>query len=305
LLGRRTNATGTTLGQWREKRLSRKQHRPYFQEHCMIDFLLLASGLAVAGLLSGFLAGLFGIGGGAILVPILISAFPLLGVDPAVVAHMAVGTSLAIIIPTAVRSYRTHSTAGKGNAELLRRWMLWVPLGVIIASLIVGSVSGDVLRVVFAMVALVIAVKMLFNRDSWTLATNLPGERATNGVGFGIGFLSTFMGIGGGNLNNLFMTSFGQSIHQAVATSAGLGILIAIPATFGYIYAGWGLETLPRWSLGYVHLLAAGLVIPFSMLTAPLGARFAHQLSKRKLEIVFGIFLLVVIARMAADVITN
>lgn len=269
----------------------------------MADFFLLASGLAVAGLVSGLLAGLFGIGGGAILVPILIFTFPLLGIDPSLVAHMAVGTSLAIIIPTAIRSYKAHRNAGAGNETLLRRWVLWVPFGVVTASLIVGYVSGDVLRVVFVGIALIIAIKMLFNRDSWTLAEDLPSQPVTNGVGFGIGFLSTFMGIGGGNLNNLFMTSFGQSIHQAVATSAGLGVLIAIPATFGYIYAGWGVETLPQWSLGYVNLLAAALVIPFSMLSAPLGARFAHKLSKRKLEIMFGLFLLVVIARMGADVV--
>lgn len=268
----------------------------------MAEFLILALGLGLAGILAGFLAGLFGIGGGAILVPILITVFPYLNVNPDVVAHMAVGTSLAIIIPTAIRSYRSHRSQGAGNAELLKAWMFWVPLGVVVASLIVGGVSGNVLRVIFAAVALLIAVKMLFNRASWTLSDHLPSRPLTNGVGFGIGFLSTFMGIGGGNLNNLFMTSFGQSIHQAVATSAGLGVLIAIPATLGYIYAGWGLETLPLWTLGYVHLLGAALVIPFSMLAAPFGARFAHKLSTRKLEITFGIFLLVVISRMMADV---
>ncbi|WP_299667802.1 sulfite exporter TauE/SafE family protein [uncultured Ruegeria sp.] len=268
----------------------------------MAEFLILALGLGLAGILAGFLAGLFGIGGGAILVPILITVFPYLNVNPDVVAHMAVGTSLAIIIPTAIRSYRSHRSHGAGNAELLKAWVFWVPLGVVMASLIVGGVSGNVLRVIFAAVALLIAVKMLFNRASWTLSNHLPPRPVTNGVGFGIGFLSTFMGIGGGNLNNLFMTSFGQSIHQAVATSAGLGVLIAIPATLGYVYAGWGLETLPPWTLGYVHLLGAALVIPFSMLAAPFGARFAHKLSPRKLEITFGIFLLVVIARMMADV---
>lgn len=269
----------------------------------MAEFALLAVGLAAAGLVSGVLAGLFGIGGGAILVPILIFTFPLLGVAPDLVAHMAVGTSLAIIIPTAVRSYRAHRAKGKGDDALLKRWTLWVPLGVVSASLVVGYVSGDVLRIVFAVIALIIAIKMLFNRASWTIADDLPGKTATNGVGFGIGFLSTFMGIGGGNLNNLFMTSFGQSIHQAVATSAGLGVLIAIPATAGYVYAGWGIETLPDWSLGYVNLLAAALVIPFSMLAAPLGAKLAYNLSKRHLEISFGIFLLVVIVRMAMDVV--
>lgn len=268
----------------------------------MTEFLILAAGLALAGLVAGVLAGLFGIGGGAILVPILISTFPLLGVDPSVVAHMAVGTSLAIIIPTAVRSHRAHRRKGAGDEALLRRWMLWVPLGVITASLIVGNVAGDVLRIVFAGAALVIAVKMLFNRASWTLAPDLPPQPVTNAVGFGIGFLSTFMGIGGGNLNNLFMTSFGQPIHKAVAVSAGLGIMIAVPATVGYVYAGWGLETLPGWSLGYVNLLAAALVIPFSTLAAPMGAGLAHRLSARRLEILFGLFLLVVIVRMLWDV---
>lgn len=269
----------------------------------MTELLPLAAGLAVAGLLSGFLAGIFGIGGGAILVPILITAFPLLGIAPEVVAHMAVGTSLAIIIPTAFRSFRAHRAKGAGNAEMLRAWTFWVPFGVVVASLIVGYVSGDVLRLVFAAVAVVIAVKMLLNRPAWVIANDLPSKPATNGVGFGIGFLSTFMGIGGGNLNNLFMTSFGQSIHQAVATSAGLGILISIPATLGYIYAGWGNPALPPASLGYINLLAAALVVPFSMIAAPWGAKAAHALAPRRLEIAFGLFLLVVVARMLLDVI--
>lgn len=268
----------------------------------MTEVLILAAGLAVAGVMAGFLAGLFGIGGGAILVPILISVFPIVGVDPTVVAHMAVGTSLAIIIPTAVRSYRSHRSRGAGNEELLKRWVFWVPFGVVVASLIVGDVSGNVLRSVFAAIALIIAIKMLFNRASWVFSDQLPPKAVTNGVGFGIGFLSTFMGIGGGNLNNLFMTSFGQSIHQAVATSAGLGLLIAVPATLGYIYAGWGAENLPSYSLGYVSILGTALVIPFSMLAAPCGARFAHSLPPRKLEITFGIFLLVVIVRMMVDI---
>lgn len=269
----------------------------------MTEFIFLALGLALAGVVSGFLAGLFGIGGGAILVPVLITAFPVLGVDPQIVAHMAVGTSLAIILPTAFRSYKAHRAKGAGNAELLKRWRFWVPFGVICASLVVRYVSGDVLRIVFAVVAMVIALKMLFNKAHWKIADELPSPPVTNGVGYGIGFLSTFMGIGGGNLCNLFMTSFGTPIHQAVATSAGLGILIAVPATFGYIYAGWGNPLLPFWALGYVNVLAAALVIPFSMLAAPLGAKFAHDLPPRKLEIAFGVFLLVVIAKMALDVV--
>ena len=118
---------------------------------------------------------------------------------------------------------------------------------------------------------------------------------ANRSVGFGIGFLSTFMGIGGGNLNNLFMTLFGQSMHQAVATSAGLGVLIAIPAALGYVYAGWGSEDLPVWVFGYVNLLAVAMIAPFSMLLAPIGAKLAHKLPARQLEIGFGLFLVCVV----------
>ena len=270
----------------------------------MTELLFLVPAMAAAGVAAGFLAGLFGIGGGAILVPVLLSVFPLLGVAPEVTAHMAVATSLAIIVPTAIRSYGSHQLMGAGDAALQRDWRLWVPAGVIVAELFVRWVPGDVLRLVFAAVATVIALKMLFNRASWVIAERLPSRPVTNGVGFLIGAISTFMGIGGGNLNNLFMTSFGQPIHQAVATSAGLGALIAIPATLGYVLAGIGHPDLPAWSLGYVHLLGAGLIIPFSMLAAPAGARAAHGLAPRALEIVFGIFLLVVALRMLAIVVT-
>ncbi len=251
--------------------------------------------MALAGCFAGFMSGLFGIGGGVILVPLLAAVFAVQGVDPVHVSHMAVGTSLGIIIPTAIRSFLSHRKLGAGNQELLKLWILWVPLGVVITSLIVPYVSGVLLRYVFAIVATLIAVKMLFKRINWTVSSDLPGPLPNRGFGFGIGFLSTFMGIGGGNLNNLFMTVFGQSMHQAVATSAGLGVLIAIPGAIGYVYAGWGQQTLPPMSLGYLNLLAILFVAPFSMLVAPLGARMAHRLDEGMLERCFGIFLLLVV----------
>ncbi|RZO40642.1 MAG: sulfite exporter TauE/SafE family protein [Rhodobacteraceae bacterium] len=259
------------------------------------DVLLSAVLLAAAGCFAGLLSGLFGIGGGAVLVPILVATFTLQNLLPEHIAHMAVGTSLAIIIPTAIRSYLSHRKHGAGNATLLRSWFFWAPFGVIAASSVVGFVPGIILKYVFAAVALLIAFKMLFNQKNWVITQELPGPAINKGVGFGIGFLSTFMGIGGGNLNNLFMTLFGQSMHQAVATSAGLGVLIAIPATLGYVYAGWEAEGLPVWVFGYVNLLAVALIAPFSMLMAPFGAKLAHRLPARRLEIGFGLFLVCVI----------
>ncbi len=260
-----------------------------------IDTVSAAILLAAAGAIAGVLSGIFGIGGGIVLVPILVFAFSLQGIPEALIAHSAVGTSLAIIIPTAIRSFRAHRAKGAGNVELLKRWTIWVPFGVIVASFVVGFVPGQALKIIFACVALLIAIKMLFGGEKWRLSDDLPSDNTTKGVGFGIGFLSTFMGIGGGNLNNLFMTLFGQSMHQAVSTSAGLGVLIAIPATLGYVISGWGLDGMPQWVLGYVNLLAVAMIAPFSMLTAPFGARLAHAMPARRLEQVFGVFLVAVV----------
>lgn len=258
----------------------------------------LAISLGLAGAMAGVLAGLFGIGGGAVLVPVLIEFLRFQGVSPDVLTHVAIGTSLAIIVPTSIRSFRSHLARGAPDTALLKRWSLWVPLGVIVASLLVADISGNALKIIFGVVILLVAVKMLANRKDWSLSNELPRPVATNGVGFGIGFISALMGIGGGNLNNMFMTSFGRPIHQAVATSAGLGMLIAIPGVLGYVYAGWGNPALPDFSFGYVSLIAVALIMPTSLLCAPLGVRIAHGLSKRQMEIAFGVFLIIVAARM-------
>lgn len=264
--------------------------------------IVMVISMALAGGVTGILAGLFGIGGGAVLVPILIEFLNYQGVDQSVQAHIAVGTSLAIIIPTSVRSFRAHQARGAPDTELLRNWLYLVPLGVIIASFIVAFVSGAALKIIFAIVALLIAIKMLFNRESWTLGEDLPSQPAKGGVGFFIGFISTFMGIGGGNLNNVFMTAFGRPIHQAVATSAGLGILIAIPGTISYVINGWGNPALPPLSLGYINLIAFALIMPISMYVAPLGAKLAHGLTKRQMEVAFGVFLIIVSARFFTSI---
>lgn len=259
--------------------------------------IIMVLSMAAAGGVTGILAGLFGIGGGAVLVPILIEFLSFQGVAPQVQAHIAVGTSLAIIIPTSIRSFRAHQKRGAPDVALLRNWVFMVPLGVVIASFIVAFVSGEVLKLVFAIVALLIAIKMLFNRSKWSLGEDLPAQPIKGGVGFFIGFISTFMGIGGGNLNNVFMTSYGRPIHQAVATSAGLGVLIAVPGALTYVVNGWGNPDLPPFSFGYINLLAFILIMPISMLVAPLGVKLAHGLTKRQMEIAFGVFLIVVSAR--------
>jgi uncharacterized membrane protein YfcA len=259
-----------------------------------LEMAELAVALTVAGAVSGILAGLFGIGGGAVLVPVFYQILGFAGVDDAVRMHVSVATSTGIILPTAIRSFMAHRARGLVDMQLLRGWLFWVPLGVVAATTTAAKLSSEGLRLVFATVALVIAVRMLFNRDSWRFGDRLPANPIRAFVGVLIGYVSTLMGIGGGVLNNTFMTLFGRSMHEAVATSSGVGVLIAVPGTIGFMIAGWGIPDLPPLSVGYVNLIGVAVVIPITLLTAPVGVRFAHALPRRRLEILFGLFLIAV-----------
>ncbi len=263
----------------------------------MQDILIFAAALAGAGVVAGFLAGLFGIGGGAILVPVFFQVFGLLGIDDAVRMHLSVGTSLAIIVPTSLRSFMAHKARGAVDMDVLKGWLIAVPAGTFLAAAVAAGSSSYTLRLIFAIIALVVAIRMIFNRESWRLGDDLPKNPMRFLVGTLIGLLSGLMGIGGGVLNNTFMTIFGRPLHQAVATSAGVGVLISIPGLVGYIIAGWGEPGLPFLSTGFVNWVAVALIIPITLLIAPLGVKVAHALNKRQLNAGFGIFLIIVSAR--------
>lgn len=258
-----------------------------------------AAALAAAGAVSGLLAGLFGIGGGAVLVPAFYQVFGLFGVDDAVRMHLSVGTSLAIIIPTSLSSFRAHYKRGVVDTGLLKSFVVAVPLGVVAASLVAASISSAGLRTIFALMAFTMGVRLLLNRENWRLGTVLPGNPVRFLVGAGIGLLSALMGIGGGIFNNTFMTLYARPMHQAVATSAGVGVLISIPGLLGYVWAGWDDPLLPVASTGFVNWLAVALIIPISLAMAPLGVGIAHAMQKRHLELAFGAFNMLVAARFA------
>ncbi|MCV0396628.1 MAG: sulfite exporter TauE/SafE family protein [Rhizobiaceae bacterium] len=263
------------------------------------EIAAFAAGVAVAGVISGLLAGIFGIGGGAILVPVFYQVLGLLGVDESVRMHLAVGSSLAIIIPTSLRSFQAHHARGVVDMDLLKSFLIPVPLGVVLASLVAALISSEGLRGVFAAIALVVGLRLVFNREHWRIGTDIPGFPVRPVIGLLIGFFSTLMGIGGGVLNNTFMALFGRPMHQAVATSSGVGVLIAIPGTIGYILAGWGHPDLPIASTGYVNWIAVALIIPIAIVVTPWGVRISHALKKRQLEIGFGLFCLFVSGRFA------
>jgi uncharacterized membrane protein YfcA len=269
------------------------------------ELLELALLLVAVGALAGFLAGVFGIGGGAILVPVFYECFRLAGVPLAVRMPLCVGTSLAIIIPTSIRSYRAHHARGAVDMEILRAWWLPVVIGVILGSVIARYAPELLFKIVFVMVAYSAAARLLLARESWKFGDDFPRGPLMKIYGFVVGLLSTLMGVGGGLFSNLLMTFYSRPIHQAVATSSALAVLISIPGALGYIYAGWPAAArypevaalqLP-FAIGYVSLIGAVLVMPTSLLTAPLGVKAAHAMSKRTLEMAFGCYLFVVGSR--------
>jgi uncharacterized protein len=269
------------------------------------ELILLVVALSAAGAVAGLLAGVFGVGGGAVLVPILYELFRIIGVPEETRMALSVGTSLAIIIPTSIRSFRAHRAKGKVDDAVLKRWAVPVVVGVILGSAFARYAPPELFKIVFVVVAGASAIRLLFGRDSWRIADDMPKGPLMEVYGALIGVLSSLMGIGGGQLSNLFMTFYGRPIHQAIATSSGLGVLISIPGAIGYIYAGWPKAAQfpdvaalqPPLALGYVSLVGIALVAPLSIWMAPIGARLAHTLSKRRLEIAFGIFLLLVCLR--------
>ena len=262
------------------------------------DLILLIAGLLIAGAATGILAGVFGVGGGILIVPVLYELFRSTGVVEDVRMPLAIGTSLAIIIPTSVRSFRAHLTKGAVDIDLLKAWAIPVVLGVVGGTVVARYAPPMLFKVLFISIATFTCARLLFARDNWVLKGDMPKGLPLQVYGAVIGLLSSLMGIGGGQLCNVYMMLYRRPIHQAVATSSGLGVLISVPGAIGYIYAGWPkMDILPAFSLGFVSLIGIALFVPMSMLTVKLGVNLAHSLPKRQLELGFGLFLLAVILR--------
>jgi uncharacterized membrane protein YfcA len=241
---------------------------------------------------------MFGIGGGGVIVPVLYEVFGVLGVSDDVRMQLCVGTSIAIIVPTNINSFLTHRARGAVLMDVVRAWTIPAVVGVAIGSAIAAFAPGAVLKIAFAAIASMIAFKLLVGRDTWRIADDLPNGPTTSGYGFVIGLAASLMGISGGSISNMILTLHGKSIHNAVATSAGLGVPITIAGTIGYMLGGLPYQALmPPFSIGYVSFIGLVLMAPVSSLAAPYGARLAHALPKRRLEIAFGLFLLAVSVR--------
>ncbi|HWX51214.1 MAG TPA: sulfite exporter TauE/SafE family protein [Roseomonas sp.] len=258
----------------------------------------LAAAMALTGLFSGTLAGLLGVGGGIVIVPVLFNIFPLFGIPEAVQMKLAVGTSLGTIIPTSIVSARKHHARGAIDTGLLRA--IWPPmiLGVALGTVLAVWLKGEVLSAVFATIALLVALNMGFTGVDFKLRDRTPRGPGLWGIGGFIGTISAMMGIGGGTVGVPILSMFGTPIRSAVATSSVFGLIISIPASIGFIIGGLGDPLLPPFSVGYVNLIGFALIVPSSILATPWGVHLAHTIPPLALKRAFAVFLAITALRM-------
>jgi uncharacterized membrane protein YfcA len=248
--------------------------------------------MLAAGLLAGFAAGLFGIGGGFVVVPALFVVLPLMGGLKAQYAHIAVGTSAATIVATSIRSLRSHARRGAVEWEILKTWAPWIVAGSAIGVILAGHIDGRGLTLIFAAGVMLMSVNFLVPKiGDRVISQEMPSGVLRAGIAGGLGIFSSLLGIGGGTIAITVMTLCGRTIHRAIATASGMGTLIAIPSTIGFALIGLGQKGLPWGSLGYVNIPAALAVGCMSVLTAPLGVAAAHRLPAAPLKKIFGAYL--------------
>jgi uncharacterized membrane protein YfcA len=268
----------------------------------MTQLVILALALLAAGAVVGFLAGVFGVGGGTVVVPILYQVFVWFSVPDDIRMPLCAGTSLALIIPMSIASFTTHRKAAAIDIALLRKWFLPVVAGVLAGTLLARYAPAALFKLVFILIALATAARLIFPNWLPKFGYDLP-KLFVAPYGVVIGASASLIGIGGGLLSNMVMTLHGRAIHQAVATSSGVGVMVSLPGAIGYMAAGWDRTGLPPFSVGFVSIAAVILLMPASLLTAKLGARVAHAASRRPLEIAFAAYLVLVSAQFCATLV--
>ncbi len=267
--------------------------------------LTLAAVAAGSGIVGGTLAGLLGVGGGIVIVPGLYLALSLTSMDPALIMQVAVGTSLSTIVFTSLSSSWGHYKKGSIDFAVLKLWAPAILVGVVIGSILGGVVSGYVLIAVFAVVALVVAGNMILRNPGPEVAPRSFSKPVWAGFGVFAGAISAMMGIGGGTVCVPLLNFLGYDIRKAVGTSAAIGFLIGLPGSIIYVMTGWGADGLPPFSVGYVNVLLAVLIIPLSTLFARVGVAIAHTIPPRALRLTFGLFLLITAVRMGMDLVSG
>lgn len=268
----------------------------------LTQFIPVIVALIVTGVFAGLLAGLLGVGGGIVIVPVLYFVFQGLGVDAASAMVVATGTSLATIIPTSISSIRAHH--GKGNVDwpLLKRWAVFMILGVLVGSYLVTVVNGNFFSLLFGVLAVLVSLNMLLRANAAPLAQSLPGIFGQGIMGSFIGFFSVMCGIGGGTLGVPTLTSCNYPAHKAVGTAAAFGLLIALPGALMMLLQGTTPADAPAGTYGLVNLPGLIAIVPLTVFFAPIGASLGAKLNGAMLKKVFAVVLAITGVRMLIQV---
>jgi len=267
-----------------------------------IEILPLIISLVCLGAFAGFLAGLLGVGGGIVLVPGLYYIFtylqPNYGFDAAHIMHICVGTSLAIIVPTGLSSARSHHKKSSVDFDLIRFIGGGIIVGVVCGTWVASFLDAKSMKIIFASTILALAGMMVLGNTRFKVNAGQATPFKNVIAGYFIGGLSTLIGIGGATLNVPYMSMHNVPMHRAVGSASAMGVIIAVPASIGFILIGLGLDNLPPFSIGYVSALAWLSITPISVMVAPIGAHVAHKISVKKLKVIFAVFMVLVALNM-------
>ena len=267
------------------------------------ELLVYFIGLLITGVIGGLIAGLFGVGGGIVIVPILFWIFTSLSFPNEILMHMAIGSSLATIIPTSISSARAHYHRGSIEIDIIKKWAPGIFLGAIIGGLSGKYFSVNELKYLFASIAFLVALNMFF-KEPLRLGNNFPKSRLLNIIMSSlIGLVSSLMGVGAGTLGVPALVALSVPIHKAIGTAAALGLFIAVPATLGLAFSGFNIPNRPPMSIGYVNLIAFFIMFPLTVFFAPVGVKLAHRINQRALKSIFGIFLIITSIKMLSSII--
>lgn len=273
--------------------------------------LVMTAGLLATGIVAGLLAGLLGVGGGIVIVPVLFLLFSYLAVPEGIIMHMAVATSLATIIPISLSSAREHYRRDAVDMSVFRHWSPFMLVAAGLAAAASGNLDSRYLQLLFGGIAIYVSLTMI--RGKTSAADAAPSTTRITAAGRGIrggviaaliGAASSLMGIGGGSIAVPVLSALALPVHRAVGTAAAFGFLIAVPGALGFIWAGLGVEGRLPFSLGFVNLPAAIIIFSTSLFTVPLGSRIAHALNPKGLRRAFGFFLLLSAVNILSGVIT-
>jgi len=254
--------------------------------------------LLVIGAFAGVLAGLLGVGGGIVLVFAFYYAFSSLGFSSDYLMQICIATSLATIIVTSLRSVAGHNRKGAVDWDILKSWAPGIVLGALVGVLVASSLKSSYLQGIFGVLALIVGAYMLFGRATWRFGDTMPTGVSRAILSPLVGFLSVLMGIGGGSFGVPLMTLFGRPIHNAVATAAGFGVIIAIPSAVGFLFVDIPDAATPPLTIGAINVPAFAIVIAMTLLTTPLGVKLAHSMDPKPLKRVFAVFLILVALNM-------